>query len=141
MLGSPESVVFSVSGSPDDPVDIVTLNDLPLSALDTIYMAPAGGILDGSALHAMIAFHYRLTWPLANLVLLLLALPFAVHFERGSKIGRVILAIAICGGYLVVDLTCQNLGRQEYLHPIVASWTPTILFGSLGMVMFGGMRT
>ena len=89
----------------------------------------------------VIAMHYHITWPLANLVLLMLAMPFAVHFERGSKIGRVVLAISICAGYLVVDLTCQNLGRQEFIHPVLAAWTPTILFGSLGAVMFGGMRT
>lgn len=89
----------------------------------------------------VINLHYHLTWPIANLLLLLLALPFAVQFERGSKIGRIVLAILICGSYLVVDLTCQNLGRREYLHPVLAAWTPTILFGSLGTVMFGGIRT
>jgi lipopolysaccharide export system permease protein len=89
----------------------------------------------------VINLHYHLTWPLANLLLLLLALPFAVQFERGSRVGRIVLAILICGSYLVVDLTCQNLGRREYLHPILAAWTPTILFGSLGTVMFGGIRT
>ena len=30
-------------------------------------------------------------------------MPFAVSFERGSKIGRVVLAITICAGYLIVD--------------------------------------
>lgn len=89
----------------------------------------------------VIAMHYHLTWPLANLILLMLALPFAVRFERGGKLGRIVLAIAICAGYLIVDLTCQNLGRGEFIHPILAAWTPPILFGSLGMVMFGGMRT
>ena len=89
----------------------------------------------------VIALHYHLTWPLANLVLLLLALPFAVRFERGGKTGRIILAVAICAAYLIVDLTCQQLGRGEFLHPILASWTPTILFGSLGLVMFGGIRS
>jgi lipopolysaccharide export system permease protein len=89
----------------------------------------------------VVALHFHLTWPLANLVLLMLSLPFAVHFERGSKIGRVMFAIMICGAYLLVDLTCQNLGRREFLHPVLAAWTPSIVFGSLGAVMFGGMRT
>lgn len=89
----------------------------------------------------VIALHYHLTWPLSNIVLLLLALPFAVRFERGGRTGRVVLAVTICAAYLVLDLTCQNLGRGEFLHPILASWTPTIVFGSLGLVMFGGMRT
>ncbi len=89
----------------------------------------------------VISLHYHMTWPLANIVLLLLALPFAVQFERGSRVGRIVLAVSICGAYLLVDLTCQNLGRNEWLHPVLAAWTPTILFGSLGLVMSGGVRT
>lgn len=89
----------------------------------------------------VLALHQHVTFPLANIILMLLALPFAVHFERGSRIERVALAIVICAGYLCADLTCQNLGQNYYLHPVVASWVPTILFGSLGVVVFGGIRT
>lgn len=88
-----------------------------------------------------LAWHRHITYPLANLILLLLALPLAVHFERGSRIERLLLAIALCGGYMLVDLTCQNLGQLGLLHPVVAAWTPTIVFGSLGIVSFGGTRT
>ncbi len=89
----------------------------------------------------VLTFHRHLSLPLANIVLLLLAVPFAVHFERGSSVGRVLLAIVVCVAYLLVDLTCQSLGEENYLHPIVAAWTPTILFGSLGLVMFSGLRS
>ena len=89
-----------------------------------------------------LAFQSHLSAPLANVILLLLALPLAVSFERRThKAGRVLLAILICGVYLAVDLTCQNLGRREYLHPVVAAWTPAILFGSLGITLFSSMRT
>lgn len=87
-----------------------------------------------------IAFHAHLTDPLANIILLILALPFAVSFERGSKIWRVVYAIAICGGYLVFNLTCQNLGRSM-IDPVVATWTPPIVFGSFGVAFLGALRT
>ncbi len=88
-----------------------------------------------------LAFHHHLTFPLANLVLLLLALPSALHFERGNKIERVVYSILICGGYLAVDLICQSLGQRGDLYPVVASWIPTILFGSLGLVFFSSVRS
>ena len=87
------------------------------------------------------ALHRHITYPLANLVLLLLALPFAIHFERGSRVERVLGAIGICVAYLVFDLTCQNLGQVGWMRPVVAAWSPTILFGSLGIVMFGSIRS
>ncbi len=88
-----------------------------------------------------LALHRHISWPLANLLLLLLVLPLAVHFERGSRIERVLMAIGLCGGYMLADLTCQSLGQQGQLHPIVAAWTPTIVFGALGLVLFGSTRS
>jgi lipopolysaccharide export system permease protein len=87
-----------------------------------------------------LALQRHITYPLANLLLLLLALPFAVFYERGSRIERVLLAIAVCGGYMLMDLVCQSLG-QRGLHPIVAAWSPTIVFGALGIVLFGSTKT
>jgi lipopolysaccharide export system permease protein len=88
-----------------------------------------------------LALHRHITAPLANLILLLLALPMAVYFERGSRIERLLMAIALCGAYMLVDLTCQSLGKQGFINPIVAAWTPTIVFGSLGVVLFGSAKT
>ncbi|HEX6813743.1 MAG TPA: LptF/LptG family permease [Planctomycetota bacterium] len=89
-----------------------------------------------------LALHRHIAYPLANLLLLMLALPFAVFYERGSRVGRVLLAIAVCGGYMLMDLVCQSLGGQRGLvHPIVAAWSPTIVFGALGIVLFGSTKT
>lgn len=88
-----------------------------------------------------LAFHSRFTAPLSCLLLVLLTLPLAVHFERGSRIGRVIAAICICALYLVFDLACRNLGLRQFINPVVAAWTPSIVFGSLGALFYSGLRT
>lgn len=90
---------------------------------------------------AKLALHRHVTYPLANLILVLLSLPLAVWFERGSRIERTLGAIGLCGAYLLTDLTCMSLGTREFLPPGVAGWLPTVVFGSLGVVMYGGMRT
>ncbi|MEO6598113.1 MAG: LptF/LptG family permease [Planctomycetota bacterium] len=88
-----------------------------------------------------LALHRHVTYPLANLILLLLALPLAVFYERGGRIERLLMAIALCGSYMLFDLTCQSLGQQGQIHPIVAAWSPTIVFGALGIVLFGSTKT
>lgn len=88
-----------------------------------------------------LALHRHVTYPLANVLLLLLALPLAIFYERGSRVERVLAAIGLCGGYMLLDLTCQSLGQRSLLHPVVAAWTPAIVFGSLGVVLYGGTRT
>lgn len=94
-----------------------------------------------------LALHRHIAHPLSCLLLLLLTLPLAVYYERGTRIERLLGAIGLCAGYLLLDLTCQSLGQgatvegTTMLHPVVAAWTPSIVFGSLGAVLYGSMRT
>ncbi len=93
-----------------------------------------------------LAFHHHITWPLACVLLLLLSLPMAVYYERGSRIGRLLWAIGLCGAFVLVDMTCQSLGQRgtiegPWMHPVMAAWMPTILFGSLGLVLYSGTKT
>jgi lipopolysaccharide export system permease protein len=88
-----------------------------------------------------LALHRHITYPLANLILLLMALPLAVRFERGARIERVLMAIGLCGLYALFDLVCQSLCQRGGMHPVVAAWSPTIVFGALGAVLYGGMKT
>jgi len=88
-----------------------------------------------------LALHRHVTYPLANILLLLLSLPMAVRYERGSRVDRVLATMAMCGAYFLLDLVCQRLGQREWIHPIVAAWSPTIVFGSLGVVMFSSTRS
>lgn len=88
-----------------------------------------------------LAFHQRFSAPLSCLLLVLLTLPLGVHFERGSRIGRVIAAIFICALYLVFDLACRNLGLRQFVNPVVAAWVPSIVFGALGGLIYSGLRT
>jgi lipopolysaccharide export LptBFGC system permease protein LptF len=87
-----------------------------------------------------LALHRHITFPLSCVVLLLLALPLAVHYERGSRLRRLLGAIVLCGGYTLMDLICQNLG-QSGVHPVVAAWSPVIVFGALGVVLYSGTKT
>ena len=75
------------------------------------------------------------------IILLLLALPFGLRFERGSKTERIFFALVICGAYLVTDSVTRNMGTGGFLHPVIAAWFPTVLFGSLGAVMYDSVRT
>lgn len=131
-LGEPQMTPDRVwkAGMENLEADVLSYADL----LDMHRLRP-------NRLDVTLALHRHITYPLANLVMLLLALPFAIHFERGNRIERTIGAIGVCGAYLLVDLTCQSLGQRNFLHPIVAAWLPTILFGSLGITMYGGIRT
>ncbi|MAE77056.1 MAG: hypothetical protein CMJ85_09330 [Planctomycetes bacterium] len=89
----------------------------------------------------VLAAHRAVTFPLANVLLLLLALPLALRFEPGGRVERIVFALLVCGTYLVADLITQSAGSQGILQPVLAAWLPTVLFGSLGIAMFDTVRT
>ena len=89
----------------------------------------------------ILAYHLHFAAPLACLILVLLTLTLAVQFERGNRVGRVIVAFFVCAAFLVFDLACRNLGLRQFVHPVVAAWTPSIVFGALGVLSYSGIRT
>lgn len=84
---------------------------------------------------------YHLTFPLANLVLLLVALPFMVGQERGKGLEGLVAGCLLCVFYFAVDFVARSMGMEGTLPPLVASWLPVLLFGSLGIVLFDSMRS
>jgi len=84
---------------------------------------------------------YHLTFPLANLVLLLVGLPLVMRHERARGIEGVAKGLLLCLFFFAVDFVCRNFGVQGALDPLLASWLPVLIFGSLGVVLFDALRT
>jgi len=84
---------------------------------------------------------YHLTFPLANLILLLVGLPLLMRHERGRGIEGLARGLLLCLFFFATDFVCRNFGVQGTLDPLLASWLPVLLFGSLGVVLFDALRT
>jgi lipopolysaccharide export system permease protein len=84
---------------------------------------------------------YHLTFPLANLVLLLVGLPLVMRHERARGVEGLAKGLLLCLFFFAVDFVSRNFGVQGALDPLLASWLPILLFGSLGVVLFDALRT
>jgi lipopolysaccharide export system permease protein len=84
---------------------------------------------------------YHLTFPLANLVLLLVGLPLLMRHERGRGAEGLAKGLLLCLFFFAADFVCRNLGVQGSLDPLLASWLPVLFFGSLGIVLFESLPT
>ncbi|MBL8859078.1 MAG: LptF/LptG family permease [Planctomycetes bacterium] len=85
--------------------------------------------------------HYHVTFPLANLVLVLVGVPLLMRNERRRAGAGLAAGSALCICFFASDLVFRNLGLQASLDPRMAAWLPVLLFGSLGIVLFESMRT
>ncbi len=88
-----------------------------------------------------VLLHYHLTFPLSNLLLLLLALPFVLRQSGRSLLLGMVIAIVICAAYFSFDALMRNLGDKDVLHPVLAAWFGVIFFGSLGVVLIDNVKT
>jgi lipopolysaccharide export system permease protein len=89
----------------------------------------------------LVDLHAKLSSPLENLIMVLIAIPFAVQAPRGGRLFGVGLAIAIMGGYLLVDRAALAFSRAELLPPLLGAWTANIIFLGLGTALFARARS
>ena len=84
---------------------------------------------------------YLLTFPMANLVLLLCAVPFLVGRERGKAGEGVMGGLLLCLAFFCVDFVARSLGLSGDLSPLMSAWLPVLFFGALGISLTHFMRT
>lgn len=89
----------------------------------------------------LVELYSKLSFPLVNLVMVLVAIPFALHSPRTGRVFGIALAIAIMAGYLVVHYVALAFARADLLPPFLAAWTANIIFFGLGTSLFLRART
>jgi len=88
----------------------------------------------------MTEIHKRLSYPLVNIVLLLLAIPLVVGPGGQTSVRGIGLAVLVSLGFYVVMLGMLDFGYRGLLPPAVAAWTPVVLFAAIGVWMFTRVR-
>ena len=88
--------------------------------------------------HFTVLKHEMYTMPLGVLVLVLLSLPFSFRVARRtqSAIPGMLGALGLAGLFFGAQFLAANLARAGDLNPVVLTWMPTVLFGSLGLALF-----
>lgn len=91
--------------------------------------------------HFEVDFQMKFSFPLACLVMILLALPFAFSMgQRGALVGlgtSVIIAIIYWGAIGIF----RGLGYIGYLSPFLAAWGLPLFFGTLALFLVFSLRT
>jgi LPS export ABC transporter permease LptG len=88
-----------------------------------------------------VELYSKVAFPLVNLIMVLVAIPFSLQSPRGGRLFGVALAIAIMAGYLVVHYVALAFARADLLPPLLAAWTANIIFLGLGTSLFLRART
>jgi lipopolysaccharide export system permease protein len=89
----------------------------------------------------LVELYSKLSFPLVNLVMVLVAIPLALQSPRGGRLFGIGLAIGIMAGYLVVHYVALAFARADLLPPLIAAWTANIIFMGIGVSLLLRART
>ena len=78
----------------------------------------------------LVAYYSKITYPLANLILVLIAVPLASRRRRGGQATQLALGLGVAFLYLAMQKIVEPLGYVQTLPPAVASWLPHVVFGA-----------
>jgi lipopolysaccharide export system permease protein len=85
--------------------------------------------------------HAKIAYPLLNVLIAILAIPFALRGPRSGGVWRSIgLGLLVGFACWIVLSASLSLGTRGILPPPVAAWLPGALFVGTGAVLFRGVR-
>ncbi|HEU4369941.1 MAG TPA: LPS export ABC transporter permease LptG [Methylomirabilota bacterium] len=116
----------------------------PVSAMSYRELRDYIDRLEATGFHVkkyMVELYSKVAFPLVNLIMVLVAIPFSLQSPRGGRLFGIGLAIAIMAGYLVVHYVALAFARADLLPPLLAAWTANIIFLGLGTSLFLRART
>ena len=83
----------------------------------------------------------KLSYPLLNIVISLVAIPFALRSPRSGGVWRSIGAGMFIGFVCWIVLSISlSLGKKGLLPPLLAAWLPDLAIASAGVYLFRGTR-
>ncbi len=74
----------------------------------------------------------KLAYPVIAVVMAILAVPFALTAGRRGAITSIATAIGIALAYWTVSSLFEAMGNVSQLPPVLAAWSPNLIFGLVG---------
>ncbi len=74
----------------------------------------------------------KIAYPLITLVMAVLAIPFALSMGKRGSLAGIGTAIGLAIAYWVIAGVFEAMGNVNTLPPVLAAWSPDLLFGIAG---------
>lgn len=89
----------------------------------------------------LVDLYSKYSYPLLNLIMVLIGIPFALKTGRSGGVALSIgVSVLIGFAYGVTFYIFLSFGKSGVLSPMLASWTPTLLFGLAGIFTLMSIR-
>lgn len=83
----------------------------------------------------LVAYHSRFSYPLANLIVVLIGVPLAAVRRRGGQAVPFAIGLLVAFGYLALQRLSEPFGFTGAVPPIVVAWLPHLVFLGLAIIL------
>ncbi|MEO0081384.1 MAG: LptF/LptG family permease [candidate division WOR-3 bacterium] len=87
-----------------------------------------------------VELHYRFSYSLIGLIVVLLGLPLSVRLRKGGVMFGLGLGLLVSFLYWGATQLCRAYGTSPVISPAMAAWIPNIVFGAIAVVLMLEMR-
>lgn len=84
----------------------------------------------------MVAYYDKFAYPLANVILIFIALPIASVRRRGGQAAQVAIGLSIAFAYLALQKLAEPFGYSGELSPMATAWLPHVVFACVAVILF-----
>lgn len=82
-----------------------------------------------------VEYHYRFSYALIGLIVILLGLPLSVQMRRGGVMLGLGLGLLLSFLYWGLIQICRAFGTSHVVSPAFAAWLPNIIFATLAFIL------
>ena len=87
-----------------------------------------------------VEFNYRFSSPFINLILILMAIPFALRLKRGGLALGIGIGIIVAFIYWGLIQTFRAYGIGGMMSPFLSAWFPNFIFGTIVIISYLGIE-
>jgi LPS export ABC transporter permease LptG/LPS export ABC transporter permease LptF len=95
----------------------------------------------GDAISLTVALQKKYADPFGTLIIAMAGIPLALSFGRRSTIMALCFAIILGLVFWAVSEGFRQLGEHGLLPPIVAAWSPAVIFAAIGIYLLAKSQT
>lgn len=89
----------------------------------------------------LVQLHLKIAYPTSIAILVWLALPYAFRMGRHGTVMGIALALVLGAAYFAATALITKFGETSLLPPVLAAWTPTVVFALLAVNRHTTLRT
>jgi lipopolysaccharide export system permease protein len=158
LLKIPDSPNVISTGPVTSPVDFfasdLTPQQIPmrrqegykslLSSAQLLDLENSKGVRESDLAELSLQRHSRITDPILNLVMLLVALPVLVCRDPRDMKTAILISFAASTGCFVLTFICKLFATEVFFNqvrPELWAWAPIFLFGTIAFIQLDSMKT